>query len=176
MDGAFLEKVRRVGFDVGPKLTGQKKFSTAYVDRLQSEGFRNDSGFSSLACAAVEILYPDLAIDFAEALQNDLFQRGSDPSSSSTVERVADSLGMQPDRIVDALSEDSTRVHALRRAQTAQDALSMLSARGVPALGFWNGALRTWHALDPFRGEKSLNLIQTTIDRWPMMLPEAQLP
>ncbi len=130
---AFLDKVRKVGFEIAPKMTGVK-FSDAYLALLADPTFEHQSKNSALAIAAFGLLVPEKAIAYAKRLQDDLFLKGIDPSDLANAASAAESFGVLRSDFDKACNSAETQqmfndVRELGRALMARS-----GAQGVPQL------------------------------------------
>lgn len=130
---AFIKEVRRVGWEVGPQLTGQR-FGDDLVQLIQRPEFQYSSHLSSLACAAAEIQDPASYIEFSSALQAAFFEVGIDVTNVNATLAVAARCGYEAERFQSTLTNPATLRRALETASRGEALQREVHSSGVPTL------------------------------------------
>lgn len=163
---AMVERARHVGFKAGPRLTGQQ-FSEAYIELLQTPGYRHDSHLSSLGFAAVSRLSDnDTAWRYAETLQSRVYDHGEAASDKATLLRAANILleaHSDTFSLADfeaALDASETLALALKTAEQGAAWMEKADVSGAPALLLIDAQSDEAIPLDPYRAGKNVAMIQ----------------
>lgn len=154
---AFVAEVRRVGWTVGPKMTGQH-FSEELVTLITRPGFRYESHWSSIACAAVEFTNPERSFEFSRALQKAFFEKGRDVTDPNECLKVVDELGLPMNAVAYEMEGEQTRNRAEAAAAAGRLLQSRVGSSGVPALVAELGERAT--SLPHYEPERALGLIR----------------
>jgi len=161
IDASFLQKVRRVGWKVGPEMTGQK-FSEAYVELITNPNFRHDSLLSSIGCAAAYSLTDSKqAFRYAEHLQSLLFDHGKNPNLEATLIEAADLTGIEKSSFKKSLGQEETFELAISFAVEAESLQRRTRANGVPVLLLDTG--NDLVSLDPYHADETLSQVQRSL-------------
>lgn len=158
----FLAEVRRVGWTVGPKMTGQH-FGEELVTLISRPGFSYNSHWSSLACAAVEQVVPDRAFEFSRALQRAFFERGVDVTTPQGCSRVVEESGLPLTKIANEMLSEETLNRAQAAAAAGHALQGRVDARGVPALVAEYGDRAV--LLPHYEPQQALSILQNALPR-----------
>jgi protein-disulfide isomerase-like protein with CxxC motif len=155
LNGEFLDMVKRVAFEVAPKMHGGK-FSQEYIDLLSSGKFIHNSDRSSLACTVMrEKLNFDDYFGFSMELQAMLFEQGVQIDDMKILQDLAEKYGLEADVFTEALSSEEIMKIKNYNKSVAQVFMNQLGLNGVPSLIMEDdkGELT---ALNPHNLEKTL--------------------
>ncbi|MCL2567384.1 MAG: DsbA family protein [Alphaproteobacteria bacterium] len=134
LNGDFLEMVKRVAFEVAPKMQGGK-FSQEYINLLSSGKFIHNSDRSSLACTVMrEKLNFDDYFDFSMELQAMLFEQGIAIDDMNVLEALSEKYGLDAEVFAEALvSEEIMKIKNYNKS-AATAFMNQQGINGVPAL------------------------------------------
>ena len=143
-------------------MTGQH-FGEELVTLINRPGFSYDSHWSSVACAAVELVCPERAFEFSRALQKAFFERGVDVTTPEGCTTVVQELGLPVAHVADQMSNDPALKRATASAATGQALQARAGANGVPTLAAeYEGRVLLLPHYEP---QQALSLLQISLQR-----------
>lgn len=160
MNNDFLDKIKRVGKKLAPKMTGIT-FSDEYIELCSSEDFVYHSNLTSLGVAAAKILDDNGAKTFmySKRLQESIFQYGKNPNDLETILNAADEIYYLND-FNDQLKDAITRKNAINESVVARELGYRFGEKGIPYIYYYKDSDMRFVKLDPFDFDKTLEMIE----------------
>lgn len=157
IEDGFLDMVKKVAFEISPKMNGGK-FSQKYIDLLSSGKFIHNSDKSSLACTVMrERVNFDDYFNFSMDLQTSLFEEGVMIDDQKVLDDLSEKYALDKEVFNDLLVSKEIMEIKNYNKLIVSNYMNQKRVQGVPILIMQDGD--DLEALNPYNLEEVLSII-----------------